>query len=462
MSPPWLVVTVFAISCAATLTLILRRPYLRIRIFQRRLRVETYFLGALLGPVLVLALGLLSWPQVLRGLNGTADLQPIGILTLFLSMVFISIFLDLTGVFEFCARLALRWAGADGRRLFFAVYLTVAALTIFTSNDIIILTFTPLVYYFARHGRLNPVPYLVAEFFAANTWSLLLPIGNPTNIVLTGAFHIPFLEYTAWMILPTLSAGLVQLAGLFWIFRRDIRHPLAHHAVGRPIEAITDRPGAVLGLLLLGLCVLALAAAPRHGIAMGSVALAAALGLLAVLIARRSWARLLGRDLSVHGGAGVRHTLGRMPWGMVPFALSMFVTVAALQQYGITPALGRFVREAGPASAGALVWIFGFASALSANLLNNIPMTLAFATMIGELSGTAQTAAVLATTIGSNLGANLTPLGALAGLLWIGILHDKGVVFRFRDFVRYGLMVTPLSLAAALGALALQFVWFAP
>jgi arsenical pump membrane protein len=462
LSGPWRVLLVFAVSSACTVGLILRRPYLWVRVRQRRLRIETYFLGALLGPALILALGLLPAPILLHGLEGTDGLRPLGILSLFLSMVFISIFLDITGVFECCARVALRWAGASGRRLFFAVYAVVSVLTVFTSNDIIILTFTPLVYYFARHARLNPVPYLVAEFFAANTWSMLLTIGNPTNIVLAGAFHLTFLGYTAWMLLPTVAAGAVNLAGLYWIFRREIDRPLAHHAVGPPRDAITDGPGAAMGLALLGLCVAALALAPRLGLEMWAIALAAALGLLGVLVARRSWARWLGRDLAVHGGTGVRHTLSRMPWGMVPFVLSLFITVAALQQVGITPAIGRAVREWGIDSPAGLVALFGAGSALTANLLNNLPMTLAFAAIIRELPALSQMAAAFATVAGANLGANLTPLGALAGLMWMGILRDKEVRLRFVDFVRYGLLVTPASLAAALGVLALQVAWMAP
>lgn len=458
MDARWLVVLAFIASSALTIGLILHRPYLWFRVRQRRLRIETYFIGALFGPLLIYLLGVLPWTAVLHGLSGSNGLQPLGILSLFLSMVFISIFLDITGVFEFCARVALRAAGGDGRRLFYAIYIVVAVLTIFTSNDIIILTFTPLVCYFTRHARLNPVPYLMAEFFAANTWSMVLYVGNPTNIVIAGAFHLTFAQYTAWMLLPTLAAGFVNVAGLALLFRKEIAQPLAHHIVGRPRDAITDPPGAVMGLVLLGVCVVALAIAPHLGIAMWSIALAAALGLLAVLVARRSWARLLGLDLAVHGGTGVRHTLSRMPWPMVPFVLALFVTVATLHYYGITPALGRAVRASGWTSPAALTWLFGIGSALAANVLNNIPMTLAFAGIIQGFTGPSLLAAALATTVGANLGANLTPLGALAGIMWLSILHSKGVQIRFLEFVRYGFLVTSFSLAAALAVLALQFV----
>jgi len=69
-------------------------------------------------------------------------------------------------------------------------------------------------------------------------------------------------------------------------------------------------------------------------------------------------------------------------------------------------------------------------------------------------------AAALGTAIGSNLGANLTPIGALAGIMWMTILAGKEVRITFAEFVKYGLLVTPASLLACLAVLALQLgVW---
>ncbi len=55
-----------------------------------------------------------------------------------------------------------------------------------------------------------------------------------------------------------------------------------------------------------------------------------------------------------------------------------------------------------------------------------------------------------------NLGANLTPIGALAGIMWMTILAGKEVPIPFPEFVKYGLLVTPASLLACRGVLALQ------
>jgi arsenical pump membrane protein len=457
------VLAIFTLSSAATIYLILRRPFLRIRARNRHIRLDTYFLGALLGPVLILATGILGYERMIDGINGQAGPRPLGILTLFLSMVFISVFLDITGVFEYFARLALQWARTDGVRLFFALYVTIALLTIFTSNDIIILTFTPFVYYLAREADINPTPYLIAEFFAANTWSMMLYIGNPTNILLASAFHIDFVQYTAWMLLPTLAAGVVNVGVLYLLFRRQIRKPIVIQRPITPSAAITDRAGAIIGGAVLVGCVIALAVAPYWRVSMWAVSLTAALILLAVLLARDSHMRYFRRRI---GHVALRHSVGdtfrRMPWAIVPFVLSLFITVEALRLYGITADVGDFLARLCGESTALSVLVYGAGSALSANLLNNIPMTVAFASIIGGLSGRPLLAAALATTIGSNLGANITPIGALAGIMWMSILHDKEHRLSFGEFVRYGLIATPASLAACLGVLAAQMVLFAP
>ncbi|MDH7518026.1 MAG: hypothetical protein QHH19_06770 [Candidatus Thermoplasmatota archaeon] len=121
-----LVELIFLASCIITIYLILRRPYLYVRLGLRRVKIDTYFLGALLGPILIIIFGILNFSQIIEGLEGEGGLNPFGILILFLSMVFMSIFLDITGFFEYCARLALRFAGNDGRKLFFSLYITVS------------------------------------------------------------------------------------------------------------------------------------------------------------------------------------------------------------------------------------------------------------------------------------------------------------------------------------------------
>ena len=63
--------------------------------------------------------------------------------------------------------------------------------------------------------------------------------------------------------------------------------------------------------------------------------------------------------------------------------------------------------------------------------------------------------AVYATVIGSNLGACLTPIGALAGIMWSSILKDHNLKFGYLDFLKIGVMITIPALVSALLTLQL-------
>ena len=41
--------------------------------------------------------------------------------------------------------------------------------------------------------------------------------------------------------------------------------------------------------------------------------------------------------------------------------------------------------------------------------------------------------------IASNIGAYFTPLGALAGIMWMSILKKSGLKFGFKEFLKYGI-----------------------
>ena len=80
-------------------------------------------------------------------------------------------------------------------------------------------------------------------------------------------------------------------------------------------------------------------------------------------------------------------------------------------------------------------------------------MSVLFCSIIEPLSGAVQTQAVFATVIGSNLGAFLTPIGALAGIMWQNILRHHGIKFGYVDFLKIGTTVAIPTLMAALTVL---------
>ncbi len=438
------VVAVAALTSVALLVLVFVKPSVTLRrkahggTPAREISVSIYWIAPLIGALALVAGGALSPAETLAGLTAATAVNPLKILVLFLAMTLMSVFLDGAGFFRYLALTVLRRAGGSQRRVFVYLYLTVSVLTLFTSNDIVVLTFTPFICYFARAAGIRPLPYLIGEFVAANTWSMALLIGNPTNIYLAAGAGIGFADYLAVMAIPTLLAGAVALAVLWLLFRRPLAAPMtAADDAGSP--TLADRPAAILGGVHLGGCLVAMVASSVWDIPLWKIA---AVACASLLVCATVYSLLTRRGLSL-----VSATLARAPWEIVPFVLSMFVVVLALQKVGVTDAIAAALDGHPP------LLCYGGLSFLAANVVNNIPMSVLFSSVLAHGGGAAHTAALYATVVGSNVGAFFTPVGALAGIMWMSLLKRHGVRLSFGRFVLYGAAVALPALAAALAGL---------
>lgn len=422
-----LTITVCALTCAAVIACVLLKPQLCIRGF----KFNTFWIPALIGGavILIFRLPVSEW---WHGVTAAGKVNPLKILTLFVCVTVLSLFLDEAGFFRYLAQVTLKRA-KSAFRLFVLLYLVVSVLTVFTSNDVIILTFTPFICYFCARAGLRALPFLLTEFTAANTWSMALIIGNPTNMYL--ASDMDFAQYLSVMWLPALFSGLAAFAVLAVLFRKSLTAPM------RPVEAPPVRPDAalcVIGLVHLGACTVMLAVSSYIGAEMWIITVIAAASLIVASCAAALVRRKAPRELL--------HAAARAPYALIPFVLSMFALVLALEKCGATAAIADILGKAPP------VWAYGITSYLSANLFNNIPMSVLFADII---SSAPSAAAVYAAVIGSNVGALLTPIGALAGIMWTGILGRNGVKFPLKYFLMYGAAVSVPVLLAALVGLAI-------
>lgn len=421
------VITVGILTCVELIALVFLKPAVKIGHEQ----ISIYWLPPLIGALALALGGALSWQEIFAGLTAPTAMNPLKILVLFFSMTLISVFLDSAGFFRYLAESMLSRAKGSQLSLFFTLYITVSILTIFTSNDIIVLTFTPFICYFTRHAKIDPLPYLFCEFIAANTWSMILIIGNPTNIYLGTGAGLSFFGYAKVMALPTLLAGLGSLGMLLLLFGKKLRQPLASAA---PSVHHLDRALVALGVAHLVLCILFLVLSSYIDLPMWLIALVACLSLffcatVYLLLRRRSLVT-------------VAESLKRAPLEMAPFVLSMFVLVLALEKYGVTGRIAALLESLSP------VWGYGATSFLAANLMNNIPMSVLFSGITGTLAE--PVAALYASIIGSNLGAFFTPIGALAGIMWMQLLQAHGLKLSFGRFTRYGAAIAVPSLGLAL------------
>ena len=63
--------------------------------------------------------------------------------------------------------------------------------------------------------------------------------------------------------------------------------------------------------------------------------------------------------------------------------------------------------------------------------------------------------ALYAAVIGSNVGAFFTPMGALAGIVWVALLKQHKINFSFARFVIFGTIISIPTLLMSLLGLAI-------
>jgi len=429
-------IIIFAITILAMVTCLIVKPNVQIKGHT----LQLYWVIALTGALVLVLSWILSPVELWSGLTADTAVNPLKILVLFTSMAVLSIVLDELGFFAFLASWALRHAGKSQYLLFFILYIFVSILTIFTSNDIIILTFTPFIVCFCKDAKIDPLPFLFAEFVGANSWSQILLIGNVTNIYLAQSAGIDFASYFRAMWLPSVLSSLVALGVTLLIFHKRLASPI--HGELEPVRHIKDRVSLAIALSSLIGCIVCLAVSNYIHLEMYLVSLGFAVAdIIALLIVG-----LIKKDVSLFP-----NLLKRIPYDVIPFVLSMFAFVLALTKYGVSQQLSNWL------SSGPKVFTFGISSFFACDLMNNIPMSVLFASIIS--SGGNSLEAVYASIIGSNLGALLTPIGALAGIMWLSLLHKDNINLSFGKFILYGAPIALVSIVVALGGLWISMTY---
>ncbi len=419
-------IIVSIIALIAMITLIIVKPSIRIGNHE----YDTFYLPILLGAIIIMFNLEFDKSELKDIIFSNSKLNPIKILLLFISISFLSISLDESGFFSYIASKYINRFKSSQYALFFGLYLLISILTIFTSNDIVILTFTPFILYFSKKGNINPIPYLVMEFVAANTYSIILPIGNPTNIYLTSIFSIDFLTYIKNMIIPALIIGASTILMIFLLFRKDLKKEIVVLDIDE--AKIKDKVGCIISLIVLASTTILLVISNYIDLEMWIIASMAALLLLIFLIVY---------TIVRHDRHYFINPIKRIPYSLIPFVLSMFIIILSINQLGLFERVYNSIESIENVNIRYAIYLLS--STLSANIVNNIPMTIGFGSIL--LNSTNMNYVYLSI-IGSNIGAILTPLGALAGIMWMRILKHNNVKYNFIDFTKNGVVILVPSL----------------
>ncbi|KAF8964242.1 hypothetical protein BDZ97DRAFT_1660641 [Flammula alnicola] len=221
-----------------------------------------FTIGLMSAPIIAIAIlwaaQCIGASQIRDGIVGTDSIKPYNILILFISLAYMAITLDVSGILQAAAFWVSNKGGNNGRKLYLYFYLLLTCISMVVGNDPVILSGTAFLVYYTAATNLEPMAWLISEFAAANTASMVLFVGNPTNVVICEGFRINNAAFTAYTILPFLACSIAAYAALAFQFRSPRHVPAKLNATGKlnVREVLRDPVGACFGGALLATCLI--------------------------------------------------------------------------------------------------------------------------------------------------------------------------------------------------------------
>ena len=302
----------------------------------------------------------------------------------------------------------------NGLVLYVGAVVLIVSVTTVLNLDTSVAFVTPILVYTARNRGEGEAPLLYGCLLLANAGSLMLPGSNLTNLIVLGHLHLSGGQFLRHMAPAAIAAALVTALVVGGAEHRSLRTTVA--PVSEP-----ERP-------VLGVGVIAVVAVTVLVLVLRSPAApVAAVGVVAATH------RSFSSQMSPRRALGV---LG------LPVLVGLF---------GVAVALGTLGRAwSGPESLLSHLnsWGTAVVGAFLSVVVNNLPASSLLAARVPPRP--------FALLVGLNIGPNLFVTGSLAWVLWLRAAKSAGVRPSIAKASRLGVVAVPLSMAAALGMLALS------
>ena len=366
------------------------------------------------------------------------------VIFLLAGMMVIANVLKETGLFQWIALQAVRLGKGDPFKVLVILSLITAITSALLDNVTIVVLIAPVTLFVASTLRVSPVPFLIAEILASNIGGMATLVGDPPNILIGSATGLDFVTFAANMgpISAIIMVGFIGLAHP--LFKKDlavldqdnvdITELDASALITDPVllrKSLIVMSGVIIGFLLHG----ALHLEPA------TIALAGATLLML-------WSK-----------TDPHYALRDIEWTTLFFFFGLFIMVEALVEVGLI----EIVADAALRLTGGnlqltsilLIWF----SAIASGIVDNIPYTATMIPIVESL-GQVMSANPLwwSLALGACLGGNLTLVGAAANVVVASLAEKSGHPISFTHFLRYGAIVTVMSLILASGYVWLRYL----
>jgi Na+/H+ antiporter NhaD/arsenite permease-like protein len=371
------------------------------------------------------------------------------VIFLVMGMMIIIAIVEGTGIFQWTAFQAYRLSRGRSWLLVLILMILTAVASALLDNFTTMLLMTPISLQIGLALGINPLALIIPEVLASNVGGISTLIGTPTNILIGAYAGIGFSDFLINQTLGVVLALAVMAGYVLFHYRQEWRKQsggispklyamLEENARLEDPQALW-KSGLVFLLVMVGFVM-----GERYHVV---PAVPALVGATALLI----WLK-----------PDVHEMIKAVDWTTLVFFMALFVVVGAVQEVGlislVATSMSRLVGE--NLVLAILMIVFGVGT-LSTGIAN-IPLAASMLPVVefltGSIPGASSQVLYYALSVGAAMGGNGLLVGAEANLVTAGITSQAGSPISFAEFLKVGLPVTYLTLAAGCLWLLLRFV----
>jgi Na+/H+ antiporter NhaD/arsenite permease-like protein len=303
----------------------------------------------------------------------------------------------------------------------------------------------PIAFEVAKKLKANPVPFLIGIAVSANLQGCATMIGDSPSIILALSSGMSFMDFF-WMkgkpgITFAVEAGALASFYVLYLMFKRYKEPVTQ------IEEVRVKTWFPTVLMVMMMTTLGASSffqkKPQYTIAF----ICATYGMIGLI-----WHELKHREsLSL---------IKDLDWHTFFFLIGIFILVGSLTHRGVVDDIAGFIVNYTRGNTFIAYTVIIWISVLLSAFIDNIPYTMAMipvAKIVASSLGVGPELFLFGLLIGTSLGGNITPIGASANVVAVGMLRKKGYHVTFLDFVKIGL---PFTLAAVgVAYIVLWVVW---
>lgn len=390
---------------------------------------------AMIGGALTLALGLIPSGKAFHHVD-------FGVIFLLISMMIIVHIANRSGMFKALAIKILKQIGAKPKIILFALCTLTAVLSALLDNVTTVFLVIPVTFIIAKELQVSPIPYLICETIASNIGGTATLIGDPPNIIIGSAAGLGFMDFIKELTPVIIVIYIVSLFLLLFLFRKELvcNAELAENVKKLDnSKSIKDFPLAIRSSIVLVLVILGFILRDVIHIEAYVVAF---LGASILLLFEKP-----------------KQILHDVEWMTIFFFIGLFLIVGGVIETGGINLLAQKLLQItnGDLKTASMLILWG--SGLFSAVVDNIPYTATMTPLIKQLSTSMDiTPLWWCLSLGACLGGNATIIGAAANVIVVESARTAGYPISFFKFMKYGILVTFVSLAISSIYIYLKFL----